>query len=827
MVYFMDIIRYRVTTPFPSEPIEVSIMSYTLSYIVFTIKLSNGKIHNHREYINQNLDRIILFELLNESLLWNLIFESKPLNTTHYKLEIIIALEPELIEEYRTISTGFNMLLLSKNTYLPTFTKFDENISILPEDKMHNPPANFGVKLYDYQKRSLYKMLQIENQNTEYEIGYSSKINFLDRTFNFDPIKGIVSNKLRTFKIKTNGGILADEMGLGKTITTLSLVFSNMSNYNEIYKPSRIDNFNKIYSKATLVVCPSHLTKQWETEAKKCNKDVKILVINTKKDHEKLLFGAFLDHDIIITSHQFLMNFKYYPTLHYGHITPSCYDPSLRASKINFKLKSITENTQIDKIKTTECPIFEFFYFHRLILDEGHEIFGEMLGNASLTKYMANWLSSIDSDNYWFVSGSPFVNMTGVENAFKFINLSLKDTEDNIEIKYRNLIMNNSHEDIAVKYEIIKKKHIIDNILNHVCIRHKKSDIQDLQILGYDEHVEWINFTELERNIYNSKVGKIDTNSLLKLCCHPLVLESSKKLFGDIELDLEVMEQKLIEHHKHQVETYSLKLQKLQNNNPSYHMVKKNYETIVSESKFLLAMLEKINNVDDTVNDDEANVCAICFEEKSLSITSCGHIYCKDCITEWLNKRHNCPTCKKELGSNDIFLIKKDKNETKKADDINPIISKYGSKLGKVILMIKALITQEKTRIIIFSQMDCMLSLISKSLSENGIANSTVKGNVWSRNSAISKFKSGKNLSGDDNKVILLSLKNSASGTNLTEASHIFFIEPINEKKEVCKAIEGQAIARACRIGQEQKIKLYRLLIKDTIEEEIYNSVYV
>ena len=120
--------------------------------------------------------------------------------------------------------------------------------------------------------------------------------------------------------------------------------------------------------------------------------------------------------------------------------------------------------------------------------------------------------------------------------------------------------------------------------------------------------------------------------------------------------------------------------------------------------------------------------------------------------------------------------------------------------------MIKAIITNEKTRIIIFSQMDCMLSLISKTLSENGIANSSVKGNVWSKNAAISRFKSG-----DVNKVILLSLKNSASGTNLTEATHIFFIEPINENKEVCKAIESQAIARACRIGQQQKIKLYRL----------------
>jgi len=823
----MEIIRYRVNTPYQSEPVEVSILSYTLNYVIFTIKLSNGKIHNHREYINQNQDRIILFELLNESMLWNLLFETKQVNT-YYKVDIIIGLEHELIDEYKNISTGFNMLLLSKNTYLPTFTKFDDNTSILPEDQMHNPPAGFGVKLYDYQKRSLHKMIQIENQNTQFNIGYSSKIQFMDKIFNFDPIKGIVSNKNRTFKVRSNGGILADEMGLGKTITTLSLVCSNLSNYNEFYKPSRIDNFNKIYSKATLVVCPSHLTKQWADEAKKCNKNLKIIVINTKKDHEKLLFNAFLDYDIIITSHQFLMNFKYYPTLHYGHITPSCYDPGLRTSKINFKLKSITENADINKIKTTECPIFEFFYFHRLILDEGHEIFGEMLGNASLTKYMANWLSSIDSDNYWFVSGSPFVNMTGVENAFKFINLTLLDDVDNIEIKYRNLVTTNTYEDLAVKYEIIKKKYIIDNILNNVCIRHRKCDIEDLQILGYDEQIEWINFTELERNIYNSKVGKIDNNSLLKLCCHPLVLESSKKLFGDVELDLEVMEQKLIEHHKNQVSVYTSKLEKLLPGNQSYHMVKKNYETIISESKFLLAMLEKINNVDVTASDEEANVCAICFEEKQLSLTKCGHIYCKDCVTEWVNKRHNCPTCKKELGMSDVFLIKKEGGkEEKKVDDINPLINKYGSKLGKVILMIKALITQEKTRIIVFSQMDCMLSLISKTLSENGIANSTVKGNVWSRNAAISKFKSGKNVSGDDNKVILLSLKNSASGTNLTEASHIFFIEPINEKKEICKAIEGQAIARACRIGQEQKIKLYRLLIKDTIEEQIYNSVYV
>ena len=119
-----------------------------------------------------------------------------------------------------------------------------------------------------------------------------------------------------------------------------------------------------------------------------------------------------------------------------------------------------------------------------------------------------------------------------------------------------------------------------------------------------------------------------------------------------------------------------------------------------------------------------------------------------------------------------------------------------------------------------------MLNLIGKSLSDNGVSNSFVKGNVWARNSAINKFKIGKDGKGNDSKVIMLSLSNSASGTNLTEASHIIFVEPINSTHDEMKAIEGQAIGRACRLGQNNKIKVIRILTQQTIEEEIYDKIY-
>ena len=66
-----------------------------------------------------------------------------------------------------------------------------------------------------------------------------------------------------------------------------------------------------------------------------------------------------------------------------------------------------------------------------------------------------------------------------------------------------------------------------------------------------------------------------------------------------------------------------------------------------------------------------------------------------------------------------------------------------------------------------------------------------------------------------------LSTENAASGTNLTEATHIIFMDPIKGCKEEVLSIENQAIGRAVRIGQENQVIVYKLIIKNTIEEKI------
>jgi SNF2 family DNA or RNA helicase len=195
----------------------------------------------------------------------------------------------------------------------------------------------------------------------------------------------------------------------------------------------------------------------------------------------------------------------------------------------------------------------------------------------------------------------------------------------------------------------------------------------------------------------------------------------------------------------------------------------------------------------------------------SPMLTPCGHIFCERCIKTCIDNKPECPLCKTNITFDKLVKIKETAQPV--IDTTNPLIMKYGTKLGKLIQMVRELLAQD-ARIIIFSQWDEMLLLIRKSMGENDIDCSFISGNVYCRNKAISKFKLG----GKDNSVILLSLQNSASGTNLTEATHIFFVEPIDDTKENINAIESQAIGRAVRTGQKQVTQIIRILCKNSIK---------
>ena len=826
----MEIARdsIRIESKNNITPTDIEIIGMGMDgYVVFKYK-QNDKINYSQYSPNRRMYNYLFFEIINNSPLWNINFQVTPYTgwnntSSFFDIKYAITIEANLISEYMNTSLALNYIISDMYAQSPNFLNTDfTNKSLIPYFDPVKPPKDFKMNLYDYQQRTLAKMLQMERNQTDFTVNYTFNVNFKGTDILFDPVSNSRVSKDMKFKIKTTGGVLSDEMGLGKTISSIALIASHPAPSNlPNTKLSTISNTEKINSKATIVLCPSHLTKQWESEIQRCNPKFKVITILTKNDYNGLTFDNFMNSDIIITSHQFIMNFKFYPTLHYQTCTASNFNFDHRNSVVKQFLQDKITKVGFPAIKDLQEPIFEFFNFHRLILDEGHEIFGEMLGTQALGRYMSQWVSNIDSNFYWYVSGTPFVNYTGVKNCARFINLKLEDTERDLSFDYSNGGSYNTRSTSGIM-NFMNKEYIWNNILDKICIRHRKTDVENqIQIPGYQERLVWLKFTDLERQLYNAKKGKVTDQYLQQLCCHPLIVESSKKIFGDVEVDLAVMQDKLIEYHKSNYETYKLKLSKLDPTRQEYHMLKKSYETQMSESKYLFTILEKMKQPD-IIDEENCSICMDCLDNPTL--TACGHLFCYDCLKMCLGDKKRCPMCKTDLTGKDLLVMNLKKEENK--EETNPLIQKYGSKLGKLISIIRYLVAQEDSRVIVFSQWDDMLTLVGKTLAENEIENCFVKGNVWSRNAAIRKFKAGKSNEGADNKVIMLSLKNAASGTNLTEATHIFFVEPINASKEESRAIEGQAIARACRVGQKQKIMLMRVLIENTIEEEIYRRNY-
>lgn len=53
----------------------------------------------------------------------------------------------------------------------------------------------------------------------------------------------------------------------------------------------------------------------------------------------------------------------------------------------------------------------------------------------------------------------------------------------------------------------------------------------------------------------------------------------------------------------------------------------------------------------------EIVICSICHTYMSNIYTPCRHLYCKDCITLWLENHKSCPYCRNKIGINDIMMI--------------------------------------------------------------------------------------------------------------------------------------------------------------------------
>ena len=134
---------------------------------------------------------------------------------------------------------------------------------------------------------------------------------------------------------------------------------------------------------------------------------------------------------------------------------------------------------------------------------------------------------------------------------------------------------------------------------------------------------------------------------------------------------------------------------------------------------------------------------------------------------------------------------------------------KQSAKLELLMEMLPELLAEGR-KVLLFSQFTSMLELIELELEKRQISWVKLTGKSQKRDEIIERFTSGAV------PLFLISLKAGGVGLNLTQADTVIHYDPWWNP-----AVESQATARAHRIGQSQRVQVYKLVAQGTIEERI------
>jgi SNF2 family DNA or RNA helicase len=798
-----------------------------------------------------------------------------------------------------------------------------------PSDPIIENPPFLNCSLYNYQKRSVNWMVEREKMMNEINYNLNDEIIFGD--YYYDIVRQVFCKNTDRKILEFRGGALIDEVGLGKTVQMTTVSVLNQPKNNSYYQMN-----SRLFSRATLIICPNQLAGQWKREIEKMvdikSLNMNIISILTKVHYDKYTYQDILDADFVIVSSSFLENKCYIEKITKGLSTNKNY---LKSSEFN--VKSLSQ--QIDKLAQEDFdnPLVLFdtnvnilsLYYHRIIIDEFHEIF-----TVDKFKHVGNILPILKANYKWAVTGTPF-------NKDSICLLKMLEFATSFKNNYEEKIFNVEQ---------------ITNYMKNNFFRHntKKSIMDEYTLQPIKETILWLKFSSTERMMYNAYLANPNNDKfsvfLRQICCHPKLADEVKDSLSNCKT-LDDIQQMMVSHYQTNMkqaqkklklseirqEVYSTLLKRYEVKRMKRLLKQQNYKVIVEylpeidkslvetlkndiddEDNFdinmdfndnlddessddepkkksigtvtikehnhqeiittigynlwngnkitLDTMKENLNRIitkvtllkkeydgkkttyefynnvmekikktvekgDKEDNDsnsededeDEEEVCGICLgeiPEDDIGVTKCGHMFCYECIKTIIPQKHQCPYCKKGLKDNEIFMIsyerkKKDEGIKQEIKDKNELINKVGTKLANLIFFLK----NSDKHTIIFSQWDNLLKKVGEVLNDYGISNVFCKGNIWQRDKAIRTFNSDENI-----KVIMLSSDSAASGSNLTKASQVILLDPIYGPYEFRRNTEWQAIGRAHRMGQTKQVEVIRLIIKDTIEDEIYKK---
>lgn len=684
------------------------------------------------------------------------------------------------------------------------------------------------------------------------------------------------------YQLKLCGGILCDETGIGKSASTIGLLIKEKFQ-NSIIQPKKIVNNSqlikpKISLKPKIVLKQSYIENKTETESEnKTNLAISqiektLTTVETPNEINKI---STVVSNKNVTEYLTNMN-KYHPYLKYKHSKSTLivcprrlafqwFDEFEKFASGLLSVLRITTITELKKYtledlltadviivstsfieKTNDYIDLSEIYWHRIVVDEFHEI---MDRNAKLkaNRHIYEIILKFKGKYKWCLSATPLPNSV---HSFESILLFLSNQEENL-CQY---IEENRSTDTKYEKAIYLTNNITDDIISDIYVnyfrKNTKKSIKDVATIPkYQIKNKFLEFTDLEKAIYDQALNSHDEERLIQLCTNILVSDKDSANIGNQVMSLKDINKVMIKYYENE----KLKqLEMIQNykekevNDKADHLtamsqtasqdekkrltvnyeakikrIKENIintERMVKETEQTILRFTSINQ--DQFRDETCQICQTVFKE--IVVQPNSHYFCSDCINLLLSGKneYNCPATGRLINKNDVKIMANihhplyDRSNYVDANELN----KWGTKMSAMIDYIKTIIKKAPDeKIIIFSQWNKMLNLIDEMLKYNKIGHIFCQGTVHKITKSIREFRSDPNC-----KVVLLSAEKSNSGNNFTEANHIILLDTITHSDYV--TIEKQAIGRAVRLGQTKDVNVVRLIMKNTIEETHFKN---
>ncbi len=237
------------------------------------IRIENNMLHVALDKVNMPVEEV------------QAILEAYRMKNKYYRLRSgsFIDLGDKNIGDFENIVEGLGMKgddLLEREAILPKYRA-------LYLDQILKQSEDIEVERDKYFKQIIRDVKSVED--ADYEVASTVKANLRG-------YQKVGYRWLRTMASYGFGGILADDMGLGKTLQVVTLIASEKAEASSEGKEI----------KPSLVVCPTSLTLNWESEIAKFAPDLKILLIMGSVEERKELLDQAMDYDVIITSYELL-----------------------------------------------------------------------------------------------------------------------------------------------------------------------------------------------------------------------------------------------------------------------------------------------------------------------------------------------------------------------------------------------------------------------------------------------------------------------------------------------------------------------------------------